>query len=198
MNLISPHVKLDKLADMAEGRLAPSEQDALVAHTSTCHRCSEKLSQFRLAIEMMGSDTLEDAPSYALEMANRLIRTRIKPDASVVKQVIVSLKFDSLQASPAFAVRSGANSERQLLFSAGGNDLHLQIRQAEERWVISGQVLGPCGGGMVELQGKIVTAKTSLSEVCEFTLDSVPKGTYVLTIQMSDARLKVPELKLGL
>jgi hypothetical protein len=197
MNLISPHLKFDRLADLAEGRLALPEQDRLLAHTSACRRCSEMLSQLQSAVEMMRADTMENAPSYAFEKAAELIRARIKPAASIFKHVLASLKFDSLQASPVFAVRSGANAERQLLFSAGDNDVHLQIKRADEHWIISGQVLGPCAGGQVELQGA-VTAKALLNDLCEFTLDSVPEGTYILTFQLSDAQLKVPELKLGL
>jgi anti-sigma factor RsiW len=198
MQLISPHIKFEKLADLAEGRAAASERDTLAAHISTCKRCSERLSRLQSTIEIMREDTAEDAPSYVLAKASELLRTRIKPAPSVFKQVLASLKFDSLHASPAFAVRSGATSERQLLFSASGNDLHLQIKRAEEQWIISGQVLGPCAGGNVELQGSTVTAKALLSDLCEFTLEPVPEGTYVLTVQLPDAQLKVPELQVGL
>lgn len=194
MNLISPHTKFDKLTDLAEDRLQMPERDTLLAHISTCRRCSEKLRQIKRTIGMMRADTMEDAPSYAIRRASELVRTR---PTSVSKQVLALLSFDSLQGAPAFAVRSAATSERQLIFSAGENDLHLQIRQAEEQWVISGQVLGPCSGGEVELRGEMATVKTFLNDLCEFTLEPVPDGTYVLSFQLSGAQLKIPELKLG-
>ena len=197
MKLISPHVKFDKLTDLAEGRLSIRERDSLAAHISNCSHCSDKLSQLRSTIEMMRADATEDAPRYAIERASKLLRPRIKSSASVLKQVLASLSFDSLHDTPAFAVRSAGGSERQLIFSAGENDLHLQIRHAEEHWVVSGQVLGPCAGGEVELKGKRATAKSLLNDLCEFTLDSVPDGTYVLSFHLPDAQLKIPELKLG-
>jgi len=197
MNLISPHIKFDKLIDLAEARLSIPERDSLVAHINKCSHCSDKLSHLRRTIEMMRADTMEDAPAYAIQRASELLRSRIKPAASVLKQVLASLSFDSLRETPAFAVRSAGVSERQLIFSAGENDLHLQIKHAEEQWVVSGQVLGPCSGGEVELQGEMATAKTLLNDLCEFTLNSVPDGTYVLSFHLPDAQLKIPELKLG-
>jgi len=198
MNLIFPHFEFDKLADLAEGRLAAQDQQALLAHLSRCRPCSEKLSQLERTIEMMRSDAMEDAPDYAFDRARRLIHARVKPSTSVLKQVLATLTFDSLQMAPDFGLRSGAVSERQLLFSAGENDLHLQIKQAEEQWIVCGQVLGPCAGGEVEIEGASATVHASLSELCEFTLDQIPEGTYVLTLRSPDAELKVPDLKLGL
>jgi anti-sigma factor RsiW len=198
MNLIFPHLEFDKLADLAEGRLSARDQKAALAHLSRCRHCSEKLAGLERAIEMMRADAMEDAPAYAFERARKLILARVKPPASAFKQVLATLTFDSLQMAPDFGLRAGAAAERQLLFTAGENDLHLQIKQAEERWVVCGQVLGPCSGGEVEIEGASATAHASLSDLCEFTLDSIPAGTYVLTLRLSDAELKVPDLKLGL
>jgi hypothetical protein len=194
MNLFSPHPEFDKLADLAEGRLADSET---LAHLAQCPQCSEKLGHLERTIEMMRTDIMEDAPAYAFERAKNLFRARIKPAGSFLKQVLASLKFDSLQEPPAFAIRSAATSERQLLFSAGENDLQLQINQSGGQYVVSGQVLGPCAGGQIELQGIKVTVKTTLSDLCEFTLDSVPEGIYLLTLRLPEAELKIPDLNLG-
>ena len=194
MNLTSPHLEFDKLADMAEGRLADSKT---LAHLAECRECSKKLSHLERTIEMMRTDRMEDAPAYAFERAKNMLRARIKPADSFLKQVFATLKFDSLLEAPAFAIRSAATSERQLLFSAGENDLQLQIIQTGGRYVVSGQVLGPCAGGQVELQGMRVTVNATLSDLCEFTLASVPEGTYLLTLRLPDAELKIPDLNLG-
>ena len=197
MSFFSPHIEIEQLADLVEGRLAADYQQTLAAHIALCRPCSEELSRVERIIAEMRDDSMEDAPAYALEKARRLLRTSIEPAPSVIKQVLATLKFDSLGSAPAFAVRSGAASDRQLMFSAGDTDIHLQIKQAEEQWVISGQVLGSCSGGEVELAGVEGMANTSLSELCEFTLDPVREGTYVLTLRTADAELKVPDLKLG-
>jgi hypothetical protein len=197
MKLTSPHLEFDKLADMAEGRLADSERQQVLAHLAQCPPCSEKLTHLESTIEMMRADKMEDVPDYAFNRVKDMFRARIKPADSTLRQLLATLKFDSLHEAPAFAVRSGATSERQLLFSAGENDLHIQIKQTGEQSVVSGQVLGPCAGGQVELQGIKITVKTALSELCEFILDSVPEGTYLLTLRLPDAELKIPDLNLG-
>jgi len=111
--------------------------------------------------------------------------------------VLATLTFDSMQMTPAFGMRSGASSERQLLFAAGDNEVQLEVTQAGEAWAVSGQVLGPCAGGQVELRGPAAIAHTELNELCEFTLAPVPKGGYALTLRLSEVELEVPDLKLG-
>lgn len=197
MNFISPHPEFDKLADLAEGRLADSERQQTLAHLAGCRSCSEKLGHLERTVEIMRSDAMEDAPAYAFESVKAMFRARVKPADSIFKQVLATLQFDSLLETPAFAVRSAAASERQLLFNAGERDLHLQIKQTGDRYLISGQVLGPCAGSQVELQGINITIKAVLSDLCEFTLDSVPEGTYVLILRLPDAELRIPDLSLG-
>jgi anti-sigma factor RsiW len=202
MNFSSPHLKFDRLADLAEGRIPAGERERLLAHVSVCPRCKENLSHIESTIKIMRTDTMEDAPSHVIERANKIFRPRAKPPATVFKRVLAALKFDSLLESRASGLRAAATFERQILFGAGEYDLHLQIKQAEDQWAISGQVLGPCAGGEVELVGdaqnaEAQTLSASLTEMCEFTLDSVPGGIYLMTIKMADAELKIPELKLG-
>jgi hypothetical protein len=197
MNIFSPHIEFDKLADLAEERSAPEERRQLLNHLKECRRCSEKLRNLKGAIETMRADKMEDAPAHAFESVRGMLRAHIKPAPSAFKQTIAALKFDSLNSAPAFAMRSAAVSERQLLFSAGQTDIHLQIRQQDEQWIISGQALGDCSGGEAELAGASFTTKAPLSELCEFTLDPAPQGTYVLTLRLSGGELKVTDLKLG-
>lgn len=197
MNFISPHLEFDKLADLAEGRLADSERQQTLAHLARCSSCSEKSAHLERTVEMMRSDATEDVPAYAFEKVKDMFRARVKPADSIFKQVLATLKFDSLLETPAFAIRSAATSERQLLFNAGERELHLQIKQTGDRRVVSGQVLGPCTGGQVELQGINITVKAVLSDLCEFTLDSVPEGTYALILRLPDAELRIPDLNLG-
>jgi len=158
MNHFSPHIEIEKLADLAEGRFAANEQQTLLTHLEGCRHCSEELSRLERVLGEMRADNMEDAPAHAFDRARGLLRASIEPSASDIKQVVATLKFDSLQSSPAYGMRSGVASERQLLFSAGDTDIHLQIKQAEEQWVISGQVLGSGTGGEVELAGAEVMA----------------------------------------
>lgn len=197
MNLFYPHIGIEELADMAEGRFIAQHGHRQLTHLAACRQCAGELSRLERVIGEMRADEMEDAPAYAFERARGLLRMKVSPPASVLKRVMAALKFDSLQSSRAFAVRSVAAAERQLLFSAGANDLHIQIKQVEEQWVVSGQVLGPCEGGEVELAGAKATTSTRLNELCEFALNAVPEGTYVLTVRMTDIELQIPDLNLG-
>ncbi|HEX8184649.1 MAG TPA: hypothetical protein VF747_07850 [Blastocatellia bacterium] len=198
MSLKSSHPTFNELADLAEGRIAAHERQALSAHLAGCRACSDKLSRLERAVELMRTDVMTDAPSHLIERASKLLRPQVNAPAPVTGQVIALLKFDSLTQSPAFGLRGAATSERQILFSAASNELHLQVKQVEERWVIKGQVLGQCSGGEIELIGETLSVKALLNELCEFMLDSVPDGKYVLVARLPEAELKIPELKLGL
>jgi len=116
---------------------------------------------------------------------------------SLIKRLLAALTFDSSQMTPALGVRAGAAAGRQLLFSAGDSELHLQIAPAGEQWQITGQVLGPCAGGSVELRGANETLNAALNELCEFTLAPLAAGVYALALRLGDVELEIPELEIG-
>ena len=86
-----------------------------------------------------------------------------------------------------FLVRAGA----------GENELHLQVAPLGEEWQVTGQVLGPCTGGEVELQSATRTIHAGLNELCEFALPPLAEGVYTLKLHLGHVDLEIPELKLG-
>jgi hypothetical protein len=144
----------------------------------------------------MRSDKSEDAPRYAIAAAASLIRRR-EPVTSGLRRVLASLRFDSLTAAPEFGTRAGMADERQVVFTAGENEIQLQIVPAEEKWKVYGQVLGPCVGGEVEVVGISDAMKAPLDDLCEFSLAPVPAGRYSLIFRLQDVELEVPVLELG-
>jgi hypothetical protein len=94
-------------------------------------------------------------------------------------------------------VRAAAATGRQLLFNAGDNELHLQIAQAGEGWQVTGQVLGACAGGEVELRGTGEPLRAALNEMCEFTLAPLAAGVYTLTLRLGEVEMEIPELEIG-
>ena len=115
---------------------------------------------------------------------------------SALVHVVAVLSFDSRQLSPAFGVRSGQSVARQLLFSIGENDLDMRVAPDDGAWVVSGQVLGDCLGGEVELRGENRTEHASMNELCEFYLPSVPPGSYSLFVHIPNMEIEVPEFEL--
>ena len=155
----------------------------------------------------MRTDSAEDAPHNAMAHALNLFRTRkasveaASSEKSLGRRVLAALSFDSMTVAPAYGVRSGeASGARQLLFSAGDNDLDVRLTPTGETWVVSGQVLGNCKGGAIELEsaegeGSVVAA-AALNDVCEWTLPAVPTGNYRLRVRLGDTEVEVPELEL--
>jgi hypothetical protein len=102
-----------------------------------------------------------------------------------------------MHGTPAYGVRSGQSAARQMLYSAGDNDLDLRVTPSGEAWVVSGQVLGSeCAGGQVRLQSETDETAAPLNELCEFTLPPVPSGSYTLRVRFKDMEVEVPDLEL--
>jgi anti-sigma factor RsiW len=198
MNTASKHLTYDQLADLAEGRLNAVERQTSLAHTHDCSRCGEQLIQLEQLINTMRADAAIDPPNYVVARALDLFPTRVAAagEPSLVRRVLAALSFDSLQLPAAYGVRSGQSATRQLLYNAGENDLDLRVTASGESWVLSGQVLGDCTGGEVELEGEAGAARSSMNELCEFTLPAVPTGSYTLRLRLNEMEVEVPQLEL--
>jgi hypothetical protein len=110
---------------------------------------------------------------------------------------MATLTFDSLSVAPAFGVRSGQSSTRQLIFSAEENDIDLRIKNQDDKWIVAGQVLrADCVGGEVVLEGSAGSISVSLNAQCEFSLPAVPPGIYSLRISLADVEVQIPKLQL--
>jgi hypothetical protein len=196
MSLISNHIPFAKLVDLAEGRLL---LDTPGEHLARCLDCAARLKQLEGLLNTMRQDTMEDAPPELITRAVALFRARSTEAApSLMRRIVASLRFDSLQMSPAYGVRSGQTGARQLLYSAGENDLDLRLSQSDEAWVISGQVLGPdCMSAEIELKGETTASQRAvLNDQCEFRLSPVPPGSYHLRLRLVDTEVEIPQLEL--
>lgn len=198
MNLTFQHLTFEKLTDLAEGRSLADERAEAESHLFSCQRCSAQLSRMEQAINLMRADEAEDAPRGVLASVVGLFQSRAaEREPSLVRRVLAALSFDSTQLSPAYGVRSGQATARQMLYSAGDNDLDVRVTPSGEAWAVSGQVLGECAGGSVELKGASVEIAAELNGSCEFMLPPVPAGSYALRLRMNDMEIEVPDLQLG-
>jgi len=203
MRLTPQHIPFARLADLAEGRLSPEEAAEERAHLADCTRCAGQAAQLGHLAALMRADTSEDAPAALVADVVRMFRARratAEAEPGLLRRLVAALTFDSSSLTPAFGVRSGqAAPARQLLFSAGDLDVDLRLAQGPEGWTVSGQVLGPCTGGEVELVGAdgSTAARAALNELCEFTLlPPTPDGTYALRLRLDGAEVEIPELSL--
>jgi hypothetical protein len=194
MSFISKHLPFEKLAALAEGGLAEDERAESLKHVSRCNRCEAKLAGLASLMALMRKDVAEDAPRPLIASAIGLFR----PREQKVRRLSAILRFDSLQMSPAYGVRSARAGARQILYSAGDYDIDLRVVPQDEAWVISGQVFGEdCMGGRIELEGATGMSQSALNNQCEFTLPPVPSGSYNFRLCLSDAQVEIPQLELG-
>ncbi len=202
MRLTPRHTPFARLADLAEGRLSPEEAAEARAHLDACTSCAGQAAQLGHLAALMRADTTEDAPPALVSDVVRMFRARRvqAEEPGLLRRLVAALAFDSSSLTPAFGVRSGqAAPARQMLFSAGDLDLDLRLARGAEGWTVSGQVLGPCAGGEVELVGDdgSTAARASLNELCEFTLlPPTPDGTYALRLRFDQTEVEIPELSL--
>jgi hypothetical protein len=197
---MSQHIPFAKLADLAEGSLLAGERDASLAHLNACSRCSAQLERLEQVVNLMRTDTAEDAPRDVISHALGIFRRRETAGAQgILRRLLAALSFDSASLTPAYGVRSGQTSTRQMLYSTGENELDLRVTPGEDAWVVSGQVLGQeqCAGGSVRLESDAGSAAaTELNELCEFTLPPVAAGSYKLRLRLNDVEIEIPEFEL--
>lgn len=188
------HISLETLANIAEERSTPDAQEAAMTHISTCSTCSDTLQQLQQLILMMRTDSTTDAPPDVLTSAINIF----VPETPVpLRRIVALLTFDSRNASPAFGMRSGLTTSRQMLYSAEEIDLELRITVQNDECILAGQVIGEgCEEGLVEISGEAGTSIATLNEICEFTLPPIPVGNYSLTVKMQDREIEIPELEL--
>jgi anti-sigma factor RsiW len=201
MRLTPRHIPFARLADLAEGRLSPEAAAEERAHLDACTRCAGQAARLGHLAALMRADTAEDAPPALVSGVVRMFRERRAGESApgLLRRLVAALTFDSSGLTPAFGVRSSqAAPARQLLFSAGDLDVDLRLAQGPEGWTVSGQVLGPCDGGEVELfaAGGATAARAALNELCEFALPPRPEGAYALRLRLGDAEVEIPELSL--
>ena len=202
----SKHISFETLLDIADQKLTPNSETT--SHLSDCARCADEMRGLEELMQLMRADRSVDAPRDVLAYAVNIFEERklkfglhrAAPRSSFVKRIVAALSFDSFDRAPAFGVRSGPGAARQLLYSAGDNDIDLRINEQENnRWAIAGQVLGEhCAGGEISLHGYEVSNSASLNEQCEFTLPAVPAGIYELVVRLADVEVEVPPIEIGI
>ncbi|HSK65064.1 MAG TPA: hypothetical protein VK893_14525 [Pyrinomonadaceae bacterium] len=190
----SSHISLEILADAAENRVSGTALQTAMAHVSGCSECNDTLRRLQHLIDMMRTDTADDAPPDLLRSA---IDSFSPERQAPVRRIIAVLTFDSRNAGSALGLRSIRIASRQLLYSAHDTDLDLRISVQNEECVVTGQIIREsCVEGRVEISGVTGSASATLNELCEFTLPPLPVGNYSLKVRMPGVEIEIPELDL--
>src|SRR6185369_11693032 len=168
------------------------------AHLAGCSSCAEQWHRLENLLTIMKDDDSVDAPRDVLAYAINLFARR-EQQPSLVQRIVAALSFDSFDRAPAFGVRSSATTSRQMIYTAGENDIDLRINEDEQhRWIVAGQILGEhCAGGEIILHGHEVSESAYLNEQCEFALQPVPAGNYELVLRLANVEVEVPRLEIG-
>jgi len=174
-----------------------SDNERVSNHLSQCSHCREEYGRLAAVVGLMRSDKSEDAPRDVLAYAMNVFKARAD-HPSLLRRIIGVLSFDSSTNAPAFGLRSGQATARQLLFTADDVEVDLRLATEGEKWVVSGQLLGAdCTGGKVEVSNAENDSSVELNDLCEFKLSPVPAGVYRMMIRLSDKQIEVSEIELG-
>jgi len=190
------HIDFETLLDIADRRQTKDEEQT--AHLADCSSCADQWHRLEDLLTIMKDDHSVDAPRDVLAYAINLFAQR-EQQPSLVQRMVAALSFDSFDRAPAFGVRSGATTSRQMIYTAGENDIDLRINEDEQhRWIVAGQILGEyCAGGEIILHGHEVSESAYLNEQCEFALQPVPAGNYELVLRLANVEVEVPRLEIG-
>lgn len=197
MNIFSPHISFTELADIADEQSQPAAETLL--HLSTCSHCAKELQTLRQAIGLMRIDNVDNAPASLIKSAKAMFRNRgANREPSRLARVLAALTFDSLTAKPAFGLRSGASTGRQLVYSTEMTDIDLRVSPQSGEWEIAGQILGSSESrGNVKLVSDTFSASADLNELAEFGFQSVPSGIYTMLVHLPELEIEIPPLQLG-
>ncbi|HEV7396577.1 MAG TPA: hypothetical protein VGN86_08720 [Pyrinomonadaceae bacterium] len=195
MNSAEQHIPFEELVDMVELPNATA-QAARREHLAVCAHCKSEAERIGQTINLMRSDTSEDAPRDVIAYAVNVF-TREK-QLSLLRRIVAALSFDSASSAPAYGVRSGESAGQQQLYVADEHDIDVRISLKQDQWLVSGQILGSeCGGGKIELSNGENCITADLNDLCEFTFPPVLPGVYRVDIRLADREIEIPKLELG-
>jgi len=149
---------------------------------------------------LMQTDDSADAPEDAIRWSKNLFRARAaRPEKSLVQKVLAVLQMDLSPNKAVFGERSASVSQaRQMLFTAGDNQIDLRISPVNKGFKVSGQILGEdFAGADVKIfnANKIFTAKSN--DLGEFAFEKISKGKYTLSLIFKDKEIVVENIKIG-
>lgn len=190
------HPSFASLLDYVEDSLPREARAAIDEHLAgPCSQCSVELSRIRAALGALANDDTVAPPEETLRRAVAAFRAR--PAAPPRVRIAAMLVFDNYRQSSLAVVRGPAARARQLLFTAEGLDIDLQIHFAEGGATLVGQILGGERPSIVRLHraGEVID-DVGADSFGRFAFRPVPLGNYDLVIEFDSREVAIVGLEI--
>jgi hypothetical protein len=193
----------EKMIDYLDGRLAATEASKIAQHlASGCASCGSVGEWYKKVKTIATGDDSVEPPGWVLKRAFKAFMAhRDSYGTGVPEQMTAILVFDSLYRPEIAGVRSTDMVDRQLLYSAGGYNIDLQMARAGVSSVnIMGQILKDGEQGFDSVVGLPLQlardgspAATAITDaVGEFRIDGIMLGDYDLYFEGRGQRIVIP------
>jgi hypothetical protein len=193
------HPSFETLLTYQDGTLTGEEHSAVEAHLNQpCARCQARVQRLGELLQLMATDKTVAPPPPVLRRLVSVFR-RLTPNRP---RLPIRLVFDSWQHAPLAATRGGSQTQ-QLLFSAEGWDIDLQISANAGLVSLQGQILGnesldaqPVPQVLLR-SGEALVATTETDRLGQFTFPALPFGAYALHIELENSEIAIEDLHFG-
>jgi hypothetical protein len=197
MRFLPGHLSYEKLVARVteEVVLTPRE----TSHLEACGHCRRNVGTLGKMLRLLRSKEEQSVSPETFAWAWQAFRSHAAPpQESMVQKIVAVLSAELSPLSPAFGERSAevgpAGEDWQRLYHAGAYDLDVRVEPTGDKCTVSGQVLGPCDTGEVELKSQSVSLRARLDDFASFFLPPVPHGAYTLFLRWPGMEIKVPDL----
>jgi len=195
----------EKMIDHLDGRLAATEASMIEQHLAAgCASCESIGEWYRRVKAIAARDDSVEPPGWVLKRAIKAFMShRDSYAADVPGQMAAVLVFDSLYRPEIAGVRSTDVADRQLLYSAGGYSVDLQVAWSGGSLVnLIGQILKEGEQGFESVfglplqlvRGGANAASTITDAVGEFRIDGITQGEYDLYFEGRGRRIVIPRV----
>ena len=156
-----------------------------------------------LATSLSESRQLQEPPEWATRRAMAIWRPAPASETQppLLRRVLAELVQAFGGAPLALGLRSGGEAPRQWLFQAEAHDIELRLRrdpqQPDDRWQLTGQVLGPQALGELLLSPAEPAGearRVNLDDLGDFQVDDLPAGRWQLSLLLPDRQIDLPLL----
>jgi hypothetical protein len=197
----------EKMIDYLDGRLGATEGRLIERHVgSGCVQCGSIGHWYRRVKAIAARDDSVEPPGWVFKRAVKAFLAHRDSYSVEVPEQMAILVFDSLYRPEIAGMRSTSVADRQLLYSAGGYSVDLQIARAGISAVnLMGQILKEGEQGFESVSGLPLqiakdgaTAATTLTDaVGEFTIHGIISGEYDFHFEGRERRILIPGVPLS-
>jgi hypothetical protein len=197
----------EKMIDYLDGRLAATEAALIERHlASGCASCASIGHWYRRVKAIAARDDSVEPPGWVLKRAMKAFLAHRDSYSVDIPEQMAILVFDSLYRPEIAGMRSTSVADRQLLYSAAGYSVDLQIARSGLSAVnVMGQILRDGEQGFESVSGLplelakagTTAAATVTDAVGEFTIDGIISGDYDFHFEGRERRILIAGVPLS-